>query len=439
MSKIKMNLTLIFNIPDQELNVNGLLQGLNKSSGSIMLTLVKSLFIAIEEKTLQELQEKDPNRYQRNGYQRARTLRTSFGPMKYRFSKVRDKTTGKNLVPLRDRLKIPRYRQYQDESMESAIGLSVHLSYQRSKTEIDRIRGSAASRWTNRRRLFEFSESQCQFGNMRKIPYRFLMADSTQVQLQGFKGMDLGQHPLCWALASKDVNEPFDIVGVWIDRSWKDIAGDLEKRLDYTKLEVLFSDGEPDLIESLLKPGMQLQRCVIHGKRDFSYILYADDLKKPKQTQFVDYLKSIPVMQFSKANIETLLAKDKSKIRKALRKTKESFAELIDMLDPEQYPRARAYISNLAQSVTTFLEWWLKNGEWIPFTTNRIENHFSQVKNRIKRIGRRWSDIGLLKWCMVMVRKMFYPSDWDLFWKQYLKINKPVSILEQYVTFQWVL
>jgi len=181
MSKIKMNLTLIFNIPDQELNVNGLLQGLNKSSGSIMLTLVKSLFIAIEEKTLQELQEKDPNRYQRNGYQRARTLRTSFGPMKYRFSKVRDKTTGKNLVPLRDRLKIPRYRQYQDESMESAIGLSVHLSYQRSKTEIDRIRGSAASRWTNRRRLFEFSESQCQFGNMRKIPYRFLMADSTQV------------------------------------------------------------------------------------------------------------------------------------------------------------------------------------------------------------------------------------------------------------------
>jgi hypothetical protein len=436
MSKIQMHLTLTLNIPDQGLNVNGLLQGLNKSRGSIMLTLVDALFFAIEEKTIKELQEKNPNRYQHNGYQRSRTLRTSFGPMKYRFSKVRDKTTGKNIVPLRDRLKIPKYRQYQDESMEAAIGLSVHLSYQRSKLEVDRIRGSSASRWTNRSRLFEFSDSQCQFGNMKKIPYRFLMADETKVQLQGFKGKDLGQHPLSWALASTDTNKPFDIVGLWIDQSWTDNAKDLQKRLDYTKLEVLFSDGECKMIDALLKPGMRLQRCVIHGKRDFPYILYADDLKKPAQAPFVDLLKSIPVMQFSNASMEKLSDKDKPKIRTALRKTKESFAELIDML--ENYPRARTYIDNLSQSVATFLDWWLKKGEWIPFTTNRIENHFSQVKNRIKRVGRRWSDTGLLKWCMVTVRKIFYPDDWNMFWQQYLKINKPVSIVEQYVTYQWL-
>ena len=438
MSKIQMKLNLIVNIPDKDLNVNGLLHGLNKSSGSIMLTIVQGLFFAIEEKTIQELQEKSPGRYQRNGYQRPKLLRTSFGPMRYRFSQVRDKKTGRNLVPLRDRLRIPKYRQYQDESMESAIGLSVHLSYQRSKSEVDRIRGSAASRWTNRRRLFEFSDSQCQFGNMKKIPYRFLMADGTMVQLQGFKGKDLGQHPLCWALASTEVNEPFDIVGLWVDRSWADIVKDLQERLDYKKLEVLFSDGECDLIDALLKPGMRLQRCTIHGERDFPYILYADHLKKREQTPLVDLLKSIPVMKFTKAEMEALSEKDRTKVRKALRKTKESFAELIDMLDPEHYPRARTYISNLAQSVVTFLEWWLKNGEWIPFTTNRIENHFSQVKNRIKRIGRRWGDVGLLKWCMVVVRKMFYPNDWDLFWKQYLKINNPLTIEEQYITFQWL-
>jgi hypothetical protein len=141
-------------------------------------------------------------------------------------------------------------------------------------------------------------------------------------------------------------------------------------------------------------------------------------------------------MQFSNASMEKLSDKDKPKIRTALRKTKESFAELIDML--ENYPRARTYIDNLSQSVATFLDWWLKKGEWIPFTTNRIENHFSQVKNRIKRVGRRWSDTGLLKWCMVTVRKIFYPDDWNIFWQQYLKINKPVSIVDQYVTYQWL-
>src|SRR4030042_1688796 len=102
------------------------------------------------------------------------------------------------------------------------------------------------------------------------------------------------------------------------------------------------------------------------------------------------------------------------------------------------YSLARSYISNISKSVITFLEWWLKNDEWIPFSTNRIENHFSQVKNRIKRIGRRWSDSGLLKWCMVMIQKIFYPSDWDSFWKQYLKINKPLSVVEQNVAYQWL-
>jgi len=273
---------------------------------------------------------------------------------------------------------------------------------------------------------------------MKKIPYRFLMADSTMVQLQSYKGMDLGQHPLSWVLASTSTSKPFDIVGVWIDRSWKKIAGDLEARLDYTKLEVLFSDGEPDLIRALLKPGMRLQRCMIHGKRDFPYILYADHLKKPRQVPFVNHLKSIPIMKFTNEYLETLSESDKPKIRKALRETKKSFEELVHMLDPDQYPLARSYISNISKSVITFLEWWLKNDEWIPFSTNRIENHFSQVKNRIKRIGRRWSDSGLLKWCMVMIQKIFYPSDWDSFWKQYLKINKSLSVVEQTVSYQWL-
>ena len=177
---------------------------------------------------------------------------------------------------------------------------------------------------------------------------------------------------------------------------------------------------------------------MIHGKRDFPYILYADHLKKQKQVPFVNHLNSIPVMTFSNAYLETLSKEDKPKIRKVLLETRKSFDELITMLDPNQYPLARYYITNISKSVTTFLEWWLKNDEWIPFSTNRIENHFSQVKNRIKRIGRRWSDTGLLKWCMVMIQKIFYPENWDSFWKHYLKINKPLAIYEKNLSWRWL-
>jgi len=40
--------------------------------------------------------------------------------------------------------------------------------------------------------------------------------------------------------------------------------------------------GGPGIEEALLAEGMQLQRCLLHGKRDFPYILYADGFKKAK-------------------------------------------------------------------------------------------------------------------------------------------------------------
>jgi len=33
------------------------------------------------------------------------------------------------------------------------------------------------------------------------------------------------------------------------------------------------------------------------------------------------------------------------------------------------------------------LRWWLQKGEALPLTTNAIESHFSQICNRVKRIG----------------------------------------------------
>jgi len=100
--------------------------------------------------------------------------------------------------------------------MEPAIGLAVHVSYKRSEKEIERIRGFSASRWTIWRRLGEFSDHQCLFGDMKSIPYIFLMPDGTKVHLQGAGGVDLGQKEMRWVLASTGVSQPFDIVGIWI-------------------------------------------------------------------------------------------------------------------------------------------------------------------------------------------------------------------------------
>ncbi|MBN2222531.1 MAG: hypothetical protein JW708_10030, partial [Vallitaleaceae bacterium] len=333
MSKIKVNLTLTLSIPDEGLNVNSLFFGLKEISSKIMLEILKILFKAIEERTIIYIKNSSSDRIIRYGRQRARILKTSFGTFKYPFARIKNINTDQIMIPLREELKIPKYRQYQDESMESAIGLSVHLSYDRSEKEVERIKGTGASRWTVWRRLHEFSKSQCQFPDFKKIPYSFLMVDGTGVHLQGPGGVDIGQKRMRWALASTGVSQPFDIVGIWVDRSWKQIAQNLKRRLNYNKLEVLISDGGPGIEENLLVEGMRHQRCVLHGKRDFGVMLFQDGIKKKGQKPFVDFLDNIPAMMFTKARLEKISENDRPSIIESCKRTESCFKELIGMLD----------------------------------------------------------------------------------------------------------
>jgi hypothetical protein len=270
----------------------------------------------------------------------------------------------------------------------------VHVSYRRAAQEVERIGGQTMSPSTIHRRLQEFAGSHAPFGDLKKRPFVWLLVDGTQVHLQGKKGKDLGQAQMRWALASQGEGKPFEPVGFWIDTSWKRIRKDLSKRLDYAQLRVLFSDGETGIAENLLSSRMRHQRCMWHGKHDFPYILYTEGLKKPDQKPFVDQLKAIAAMSMSKTQLENLNPKDRDHVRQLAQQTEQGFEELLKALEP--YPKARAYIENLVKPVTTFLRWWMQHGQALPLTTNAIESHFSQICNRVKRIGRRWSDRGLL-------------------------------------------
>jgi len=438
MSKIEINLAITFNIPDEGLNVNGLLVGLKQASSQIMLCIIKTLFTAIEQKAVAHILNTQKDKIIRYGRSRPRTLRTSFGSLTYGFQKLKNLNTNEILVPLRNELDIPRYRQYQDESMEPAIGLAVHLSYSRSDKEVTRIRGSGASRWTVWRRLQEFSQMQCQFQDFKKVPYRFLLVDGTGVHLQACRGVDIGQKRMRWALASTGVNQPFDIVGVWVDKSWKAIATDLKERLNYDQLEVLISDGGAGIGENLLAEGMRHQRCIFHGQRDFSFLLYQDGLKRKDQEPFVSFFKQIPSVSFTQADMEKVIPEDRPYITELCKRTENSFKLLIDILDQKKYPKSRLYVENLSKHVNVFFDWWLERSEWIPNTSNLIENRFSQVKNRIKRIGKRWSDKGLQSWLMVVIQKIFTPENWTRLWEQFLEINRPLELVSIKVSYKWL-
>ena len=430
MSEITIDLRLRFKIPDNNLTINSVIYGLKESCQEINGNIIATVMRAIEERVIETMMQNNPGRYRRNGYQRkARILKSSLGTIRCRFAQLIDAQGNQKhtITPLVDFLAIPPYTRYLEESIEPAIGLSVHTSYRRSTSEVKRIQGATMSHTTVHRRLQQVARNNCPFTNMKKTAFRFLLVDGTKVHLQGPLGEDLGKVEMRWAMASVSPRGRFEPVGFWINTNWSQIRQELEKHLDYQKIKVLLSDGGPGIEENLLRKGMRYQRCQLHGKRDFPYLLYADGAKKTEQTPFIEKLNSIPAMKLTKSQLEPLRPEDRQIVEELAENTNKGFQELLNVLDPNKYPKARAYIKNLIDPVTTFLGWWLNKGELIPLTTNAIETAFSQVCNRIKKVGRRWSERGLLNWLKITFYKIFKPETWGLVW---LENNQPIPLIK---------
>lgn len=440
MAEIIIDLKLKVNIAEDGVKVNNLLYQLRKFMTELYFGILRAIFSALEEQAIAKLKQSSPQRYVKNGRRsRGRQIRTAYGLFRYRLARVLDKQTRRTLTPLTQAIDLPRYCRHVKESAEGAIGLVCHLSYRKSVKEMERILGTQMSKSTLHRQVQEFGGNVCHWPDLKKIPYRFLMVDGTKVRLQE---VDKTGHrkkvEMRWALASLEEKQKFDLVGIWIDKSWQKIRQDLNHKLNYSNLEVLFSDGGPGIEENLLDPGMRHQRCLWHGRRDFPYILYADKLKKAQQQPLKDKLKSIPALNLNQADLEQLTPKDLPKVKKLAEKTEQGFKELIEALPEDKYPKARAYIENLSRNVTTFFDIWFAKGFWIPLNTNAIESAFSQVKNRIWTIGKQWTEAGLMNWLKVVVKKVFFPASWNQLWAEYLGIDSALQFKLIEVRYQWL-
>ena len=437
MGEITMEVRLVFEIPESGLTINGLIGGLKEGVSQIHGAILGNLMKALEERLINGIIQNDPQRYRRNGSQsKPRYLKSSLGSIAYRFAQLKDQQSGRSLMPLVEALAIPAYDHYLEEALEPGIGLTVHVSYRRATSEVERLGGQSMSHTTVHSRLQKFAQSHDPFGPMKEKAFRFLVVDGTKVHLQGPLGRDLGVVEMRWAMASLGSLSRFEPVGFWIDTEWAEIRKELEGRLAYEKLEVLFSDGGFGIADHLLHPAMKQQRCQWHGKREFPYLLYADGFKKAEQQRLVDKLKAVPVMNLTQKDIEKLRPEDRPLVEQLVEKTQQGFKQLLQALDPQRYPRTRTYIENLMEPITTFLKHWLENGEVMPLTTNAIESAFSQVNNRIKRVGKRWSEAGLLNWLKVTFYKIFKPELWTTLWNSERDIPK-IKLMSLQISWRW--
>jgi hypothetical protein len=190
LSEITLDLRLKIKVPEKGLTINGLISGLKEGVPQIHEAILTTLMKAIEGKVVERWIQKEPGRYRRNGTQsKARQLKSSLGPIRYRLAQMVDRKTGKSFTPLASALSIPAHDHYLEEAMEPSVGLAVHVSFRRATKEVERIQGQSTSASTVHRRLGEFAQTHNPFGEMKDIPFRFLLVDGTKVH-HGFVGID---------------------------------------------------------------------------------------------------------------------------------------------------------------------------------------------------------------------------------------------------------
>ena len=407
MDELEIKIALSYKVPESDLTFNGILRGLQEDQNTLMKNIVRTILSALEERAIQEYKSRHPDRYYRHGHlPRPRKFITSFGPINYRLAQLLDRQTEKVFPPLAEK-------------------------------EVRRIKGYAPGRSTLHRCVKELAEGYGQWPCYKHRNFKFLMADGTKVKRQGRRGAPLDQAEMRWTLASEEVRRRFEPVGFWVDKDWKFIRKDLEKRLDYCNLEVLFSDGGPGIESNLLSEGMRPQRCVWHGKRDFSILLYQDGAKKEEQEPLHGFMKEILLFSLTKELLEEVLLPEKELVMELIEEIKQGFDKLIKALDLQKYPKARTYIKNFARNALLVFDYWLEGKGWIPMTTNAIESTFSRIVNRVKHVGRRWSDEGLINWMMIAFRKIYKPALWDELWTKYLEIHKQLRFSKLSVSYAW--
>jgi hypothetical protein len=364
--------------------------------------------------------------YVRHDFQ-PRTLQRVLGTVRLKLLRMKS-PEGKVGQVLDDKIVIPPYVRHTKDGFAAAVGLVPYISYNRSAREGQRIVGSGPGKSVVHRQVKAWAPDLMAFPQNKAKGFTHLVVDGTGAFFQewahrGNLAVQSYAGEMRLVLASRGAGKPFRVVGRWTNTPWADIAQEVYRRIDVQDVRLLISDGGPGIAAAFLRPSMRYQRCTVHAWRDLVQMLYADGLKKDAQQPIREALSQIPVMQFNQQTMESLQSIDREYVTQAVEKSAAQLKELAVWLYNHGYHKTARYIDNLQQPLLTFLHGWLQHGEADPATSNVAENRMSLIKNRIVRIGRRWSEPGLQRRLDLAINKMFPGYDWSKLWDKLLPLS----------------
>jgi len=427
-----MSIFITFEIPLGKVSLAAIEEAVHKSLKESGRLMIKALLESLQKRLSFMVQALHPERFVKNGrHGRLRTFKTSFGKVEVVNYQILDKQSGKSLRLLPLAVDFRSGRRFSPKTLQLATRLSVITSFRQAAREASYEMGlsgpSHATVHRNFRDIFE-----CEGIPVKGKNFRYLMADTMKVRLQGGCGRDAGWGDVRVVLAAERGEGPWIPLGLFVNQSWAEVRRELERLIDYERLEVLISDGEPG-VEALLREGMRHQRCIWHGWRDLSFVLYQDGFRGLENWDLVDLLSEIPLFRLSTKDRPRI----REKVERILEESRGLWEELLEIFDREVYPRAHSYLKRLGENLFTFLEYFLEKGEWIPNVSNIVENVIGRIKLRVRRIGKRWSERGLIALFRAMARRIFGIESWETFEERWLGAEIRPKLVALEVKYHW--
>jgi len=292
---------------------------------------------------------------------RPRKLRTSVGTLDFQWKRLRCRYCQKTFIPLRLFLGLQVQQAKTSELEKTVVEVISEQSYRRSSKHLQTIGAipvpkSTAHRWV--------AQSDCGETDSGTRTFGLLLADATGYKRRPDKVKAINSRGEVRIAFGVENTGQITALGAWSGEDWDAIARQIRgKRKDGKPVaDMLVSDGERGLIESLGKLCDDQQRCHWHGVRDLNYTLWQDKAPLAERKATQQELAGIIGIELPEDDFEKVSPADKAALAKAVTDAEEKVETLWKHLMVKGYAEASGYVAKMSGQLFSYVRRWLETG-----------------------------------------------------------------------------
>lgn len=357
-----------------------------------------------------------------------RQFRTSVGTVMIRWRRLRCTRCGKSIIPLREFLGIERYQSKTSELEKLVTEVVSEQSYRRSSHHLESIGHipvpkSTAHRWV--------VQSDCDQIDVGPETFDLLFADGTGYKRRPNPEAGLNNRGELRLVLGVDKGGSVVPLGAFSGERWEEISSIVQgpRSSDEWVAEMLVSDGERGLSQSLAGLCGDHQRSHWHLIRDLNHTLWRDQADKMQRRQMQKELAALIGIDLPEEDFEQVREEDKKALEQAVAGAEMDVGQLIGQLLDKGYDMAADYLIRAKKNMFGYVRRWLKTGIVTPRVSSMIERMMREIARRLKRMAFGWSEKGAAKMARIIIKRFTSAGQWEKYWRDRLRIQDNVMLV----------